>query len=233
VASPQVAMEIGTEDGNVKPLATRAVVLGGPERDRLYQRQSAINPAFREYQEKTTRTIGVVALYPLDLSENPDRRRMLGEQLMAHHQTLRAGLDRIRTEIQGVISGNSAISGKPPPEDAHRAVADLADQLRQHCLSYCYGLQMHHIREDGSFSAVEQQFPHLTPPINRLRSEHRLVAQALAGFEALVSRGAASDVSDLEDLRIEFDHVVSGLEEHFAYEEHHLLAALNEAHPAR
>lgn len=28
-----------------------------------------------------------------------------------------------------------------------------------HCISYCYGLELHHIREDDAFSAFEQQFP--------------------------------------------------------------------------
>jgi deazaflavin-dependent oxidoreductase (nitroreductase family) len=226
LASPQVTMEIGTGDGHVKPLATRAVVLDGAERDRLYQRQCTISPAFREYQEKTTRTIPVVALYPLDLSESPERSRMLGEQLIAHHNTLRAELARIRAQIGAVPSGT------PEPKAAGRPTANLADQLRQHCLSYCYGLQLHHIREDGSFSALEQHFPYLTPAINRLRSEHRLVAKALAGLEALLTRGMPADLSDAEKLRTQLDRVVSGLEEHFTYEEEHLLLALNEAHQA-
>jgi deazaflavin-dependent oxidoreductase (nitroreductase family) len=220
LASPQVTMEIGTEDGQVKPLATRAVVLDGAERDRLYQRQCARNPAFREYQDKTSRKIPVVALYPLDLSESPERSRMLRDQLTAHHNTLRAELDRVRAQIEAVLSRD------PELKDADLPVADLAEQLRQHCLSYCYGLQLHHIREDGAFSALEQQFPHLTPAINRLRSEHRLVGKALADLEALLSHGAPVGA---EDLRAALDRVVSGLEEHFTYEEEHLLRAVDHA----
>jgi deazaflavin-dependent oxidoreductase (nitroreductase family) len=70
LASPQVTMEIGTGDGHVRALAARAVILQDTERDRLYQIQSAIRPAFREYQEKTTRTIPVIALNPLDPSDD-------------------------------------------------------------------------------------------------------------------------------------------------------------------
>ncbi|WP_344336472.1 nitroreductase family deazaflavin-dependent oxidoreductase, partial [Kitasatospora putterlickiae] len=96
VASPQVTMEIGTEEGRVKPFATRAVVLEGEERDRLYERQSTLRPAFREYQEKTTRVIPVVALYPLDLSADTERNKMIGHQLIVHHAELRAELAEVR-----------------------------------------------------------------------------------------------------------------------------------------
>jgi deazaflavin-dependent oxidoreductase (nitroreductase family) len=219
LASPQATVEIGTEDGRVKPLAARAVVLDGAERDRFYELQCANSPAFREYQERTTRKIPVVALYPLDLSENPERNRMIGEQLIAGHNALRAELRRVRADIEALPGGNAAVL----------PVANLAEQLRQHCLSYCYGLQLHHIREDGAFSAFEQHLPHLIPAISRLRSEHQRVAQALADLEALLSRGGTGDVALL---RTELDHVISGLEEHFTYEEEQLLPALNEGQDA-
>ena len=64
LANPQVTMEIGTGDGHIQELPARAVVLNGAERDRVYQRQSAISPAFKGYQEKTARIIPVVALCP-------------------------------------------------------------------------------------------------------------------------------------------------------------------------
>jgi deazaflavin-dependent oxidoreductase (nitroreductase family) len=227
LASPQVTMEIGTEDGSVKPLATRAVVLAGPERDRLYQRQCTISPVFREYQRKTTRKIPVVALYPLDLAEDPERSRLIGEQLIAHHNDLRTKLARVRAQILGGVLGGNAKLGA----DDLRG-ADLGDQLRQHCLSYCYGLQLHHIREDGAFTAFERQFPHLVPAISRLRSEHRLVAAALADLEALLSSAGSGARADATALGGALDRVISGLEEHFSYEEQQLLPALNGAHPA-
>lgn len=222
LASPQVAMEIGTEDGGVKLLATRAVVLAGAERDRLYQRQCTISPVFREYQRKTTRKIPVVALYPLDLAEDPERSRLIGEQLIAHHNDLRAELAQVRARILG---GNAEFGADGLP------AADLAVQLQQHCLSYCYGLQLHHLREDGAFTAFERQFPHLVPAIGRLRSEHRRVAAALADLEALLSSADSGAHADVATLRGALDRVISGLEEHFSYEEHQLLPALNGTHP--
>jgi deazaflavin-dependent oxidoreductase (nitroreductase family) len=57
VANPTVTVEVGTETYDA-----RAVVVTGEERDRLYAKQVAAMPQFGEYQEKTTRTIPVIAL---------------------------------------------------------------------------------------------------------------------------------------------------------------------------
>lgn len=217
LASPQVTMEVSTGDGRVRTVAARAAVLHGTERDRLYQRQSAISPAFRDYQDRTSRTIPVVALYPLDLSHDSERSRLIGEQLIAHHNSLRARLSGVRAQL------TAALDRGPASEGAGLAAPDLATQLRQHCLSYCHSLELHHIREDGAFTAFEQQFPHLAPVISRLRSEHRTMAEALAGLETLLT---ATGPGDAGDILAALDKAVTGLEEHFAYEEEHLLPAL-------
>jgi deazaflavin-dependent oxidoreductase (nitroreductase family) len=57
LAHPQATVEVGEERFDVT-----ASVLTGAERDEIYQRQAALYPGFAEYQEKTTRTIPVVAL---------------------------------------------------------------------------------------------------------------------------------------------------------------------------
>ncbi len=56
-ANPDVTVEVGTE----KYDAT-AEVITGPERDRIWKANVAVNPGFGEYEEKTTRTIPVIAL---------------------------------------------------------------------------------------------------------------------------------------------------------------------------
>jgi deazaflavin-dependent oxidoreductase (nitroreductase family) len=224
LASPQVTMEVGTGSGHVRALSARAAVLDGAERDRLYQRQSAISPAFRDYQERTSRTIPVVALYPLDLSQDSERSRLIGEQLIAHHNDLRARLGRVRAQLTTVLTDGPARDGAGLP------IPDLAARLRQHCLSYCYGLELHHIREDGAFTAFEQQFPGLAPVIGRLRSEHRTMAQSLAGLEELLT---ATGPGDTGEILAALDKTVTGLEEHFGYEEEHLIPALRQMHPAQ
>ena len=60
-AHPDASIEIGTETRPVK-----AVITSGEERDRLFRRQVSIFPTFGEYEQKTTRTIPVVALERTD-----------------------------------------------------------------------------------------------------------------------------------------------------------------------
>ncbi|MFB6892872.1 nitroreductase/quinone reductase family protein [Kitasatospora sp. NPDC056327] len=224
VASPQATVETGTEEGRVKPFAARAVVLEGEERDRLYEAQSALDGAFREYGRRTARIIPVVALHPLDLSVDPDRNRMIGRQLLVHHAELRAELAGIRSAFEGIGPDGGGVDRRPD--------ADPGWQLRRRCLTFCYGLQMHHTREDGAFTAFEQQFPHLVPVIARLREEHRVVESALARLEELLERGEAAEEGGLAGLRAEFGRTIDGLEEHFAREEEYLLPALDVPRPS-
>jgi hypothetical protein len=218
-------MEVGAPEGTGRPIATRAVVLEGEERDRVWEEQCAADPAFREYEKKTTRVIPAVALYPLDLSKDSERNRMVGQQLIAHHNDLRADLAAIRSRVTGALAGK-------PAEDGQQQPADFAAQLRHTCLTFCYGLQMHHIREEGSFTAFERQFPDLVPAITRLREEHKVVEQRLEAFEKALRAKGDEGAAGLRALLDELDRTVEGLEEHFAYEEEQLLPPVGAARPA-
>jgi len=57
VANPDVTVELGDEK-----YAARAVVITGPERDELFDRQMKAAEQFRTYQTNTTRVIPVVEL---------------------------------------------------------------------------------------------------------------------------------------------------------------------------
>jgi deazaflavin-dependent oxidoreductase (nitroreductase family) len=57
VVNPDVTVEIGDEQ-----YAARAVVITGPERDELFDRQMKAAEQFRTYQTNTTRVIPVVEL---------------------------------------------------------------------------------------------------------------------------------------------------------------------------
>jgi deazaflavin-dependent oxidoreductase (nitroreductase family) len=56
-ANPEATAEVGTEKYNV-----RADILSGEERDRLFAKQKSVMPVFAEYEQRTTRTIPVIAL---------------------------------------------------------------------------------------------------------------------------------------------------------------------------
>lgn len=57
VVNPAVTVEVGTDRFDAI-----AVEVAGDDRQRLFDAQSALMPAFKEYQEKTTRTIPVLRL---------------------------------------------------------------------------------------------------------------------------------------------------------------------------
>jgi deazaflavin-dependent oxidoreductase (nitroreductase family) len=56
-ATPDTAIEVGDET-----IAVRAAELTGAERDEKYRTQSERFPGFAAYQQKTSRTIPVIAL---------------------------------------------------------------------------------------------------------------------------------------------------------------------------
>ena len=62
---PEVTVEVGPEKFRAKATAFAR----GPERRRLYDQHAAINPGFKEYEQKTTREIPAVLLERL-----PDER---------------------------------------------------------------------------------------------------------------------------------------------------------------
>jgi hypothetical protein len=92
---------------------------------------------------------------------------------------------------------------------ALRAGDRPAADLRVHCLAFCGALTAHHTRESGSLAAFERQWPELAPVLARLREEH-----------AAIARRIDEGIDDLDALAEE-------LEAHFAYEEEHLVPALN------
>ncbi|WP_381798174.1 nitroreductase/quinone reductase family protein [Streptomyces niveus] len=200
LADNRVTVEIGSEEGGVRAFSARAEPLQGEERDHQYALQAARDPGFAAYQAGTDRTIPVIALHPLNLAD-PARNRAIGEELVRVHAQLRAELTALRAAAQ------------PSP-------SSLDEGLLRHCLSFCESLSMHHTAEDGAFSAFDQQFPELAPVLERLRAEHRAVSAALTKL-----RDEPPATPDA--LRQELERLAKDLDDHFTYEEKHLLPALN------
>ena len=57
VANPAVNVEVGTEQFQAKARVTKE-----PERTRLFEKMSTVNPGFAEYKQNTDRVIPVIAL---------------------------------------------------------------------------------------------------------------------------------------------------------------------------
>lgn len=198
LANPQVTVELGdvTYDAD-------AVVLHGEERDRWYARQAELVPAFAEYQQRTSRTIPVVALHP---------RRVvaLGDELVRIH-------DGLRTEL-GTLRAQLADGNRP---------ASLGTELTTHCLAFCSALEEHHLNEDRVFPVLEARLPHFAPTIERMRREHRAVAAMVGELQTLLARIRSGD-GDPEPVRAGIEKLAGELEAHFAYEEAELVPVLNQ-----
>ncbi|MET8862935.1 nitroreductase/quinone reductase family protein [Nonomuraea sp. NPDC004580] len=197
-ANPRVTVEDG-----IFTYAADAVVLEGEERDRAFARAVEMDPGWAAYEERSGRTLPVVALVQAEFG--PPAGRRMGDALKDIHDVFRRELALIRRE--------AAASGPR-----------LAAQLRINCLTMCAGLHMHHSHEDnGLFPALERQYPELAPAMRRLRAEHEVVARLLEELKSLLS---ADDVAPA-DLIAGVDRLTKELETHLDYEEQQLVALLN------
>ncbi|MFD4370783.1 nitroreductase/quinone reductase family protein [Streptomyces sp. NPDC058486] len=201
-AEPRVRVEIGTPQGTVDRFEAEAVAAEGAERDRLFAEQTRRDPAFAAYQAGTERLIPVVVLRRAAALTDPSRHAAIAAHLVEVHDGLRAELAALREGL--------AAPGRR-----------LGPGLARHCLAFCGALRTHHGGEDGVFGELGELFPHLAGDLERMREEHRAVARAITGLEALLASDAAPEV-----LRAEVERLASGLEAHFAHEEATLLPAL-------
>ncbi|MCX2730106.1 hemerythrin domain-containing protein [Saccharopolyspora sp. NFXS83] len=141
--------------------------------------------------------------------------RGMGDFLVEAHEWLRAELAALRDRL-----------------DRDGAVADLGEQLRAHCRTFCSALTEHHAGEDrGAFPLLAQRFPALAPALAELGEQHREVDRMQAELGELV-RGYYPGRSDPDAVRAELDRLAAELEAHFRYEERTIVAALNSLGPA-
>jgi deazaflavin-dependent oxidoreductase (nitroreductase family) len=163
LANPQVSVEIG--DGEtIETYPATAHPLRGPERDRHYAEQAALDPAFAEYQARISRVIPVIALYRRD----PAPVKALGDELVRIHDGLRRELATLLTDTE-----------------AGRAV-----ELREHCLAFCEAIHAHHTTEtNAGFPRIAERFPDLVPVLDRLRLEHDRLARIRQDLRAALESG--------------------------------------------
>ncbi|WP_199432851.1 nitroreductase/quinone reductase family protein [Qaidamihabitans albus] len=197
LADPQVTVETG-----VFTFRAGAVVLEGEERDRVFARAAEADPGWADYQARTTRTIPVVALNPLEGGPNAEP---LGDALKTIHDAFRHELTLIRKEV--------AASGP-----------GLGAQLRINCLTVCEGLHHHHSVEDGQmYPFLDEHHPELAATLVRLRQEHQAIKRLLDELQELV----AAEDADPAVVLTEVERLTTELEDHLDYEEEHLIPVLN------
>ncbi|OLT20799.1 cation-binding protein [Actinomadura sp. CNU-125] len=189
VANPRVTIETGAFT-----MEADATVLAGEERDRLFARAVESDAGWGEYEEKSGRTLPIVALDPIHVGPPSGP---LGQTIKRTHDAFRRELDSIRREV--------AASG-----------STLGAQLRVNCLTFCQGLDNHHQGEELMvFPGLEGAHPELAPVIARLREEHEVLKGLLARLRAVL----ASDAVPTGALSAEVDRLTREVIAHLDHEE--------------
>lgn len=135
------------------------------------------------------------------------RPHALGAQLRAVHRKLRNAIDLARAGLD---------SGDP---------INLADtDLQVYCVGFCLALNEHHGSEDTAlFPLIEQIRPDLRPVLDRLTSDHSVLAHLIRTFDAALRSGA-----DPDRLVEHLDSIEAVMLTHFTYEEKELAPLLDD-----
>lgn len=182
-----------------------AVPLTGAERDAAFARAVEDDRGWLTYQEKSGRTLPVVALVAAGQGPpEPMTGGSAGAMLIAVHDAFRRELALIRRDLRTPGSTVGA-------------------QLRINCLTLCRGLGRHHAAEDqGIFPILADRHPDLGPAIERLAAEHTKVAALLERLR----RALDDDGADRQQLTVVVEELIMELEDHLRYEEGQLVALL-------
>jgi deazaflavin-dependent oxidoreductase (nitroreductase family) len=199
IADPRVTVEDG-----VSTYPAVATVLTGAERDEAFARAAGHDPGWAAYQDKTSRTIPVVALRATDAGLPPTNAKTLGGALRDVHDAFRRELATIRREV--------ATAGPT-----------LGAQLRVNCLTACQGLHNHHAGEDLMlFPGLLARHPSLASTLDELRADHERVAVLVTELRAAVTDGDPATVGST------VDRLVGELQDHLTREEDQLIPLLDE-----
>ncbi|MGW0595071.1 nitroreductase/quinone reductase family protein [Streptosporangium sp. NPDC002607] len=218
LAHPVVRVEVGTET-----FEALAVPAEGARREELFGHVVRVAPGYGDYQVRTTRPLPVVVLERAepDAWEGPREVHSLADKLMEVHTWLRAQLRQVSAEVDAHFAARAAHHGPGEPPGP-----GLGLQIRQRCLAFCQSLEFHHSSEDAHlFPGIAGYHPHLADIFDRLRDEHRTVADIQGRLVALL---ADIGIADPRCFRAELDRMSAELNAHLDYEEESLLPLLAE-----
>lgn len=148
------------------------------------------------------------------------------------HDHLRAELSRVRDVVAQVRQGQLSV-GQARSIINTMAMRQNNWTLGAFCESYCRIVTGHHTLEDRSvFPHLRRSEPGLGPVLDRLESEHEVIADVLDRLDrALVALVAGDTVGQagrqlLDNLEAEVDLLTDTLLSHLAYEERELFGPL-------
>lgn len=142
---------------------------------------------------------------PSNSAVSRDRLEAWGRELRLVHRELRTRIERLREQV---------FRGETDTE--------LAEDLRLFCLSFCGALSSHHTAEDTRlFPHVLAAHPGLSPVVDRLMEDHRMLAALIEDLERVTRTASAAQVL------YHLDGITAIMESHFGYEERQLTAVLD------
>jgi hemerythrin HHE cation binding domain-containing protein len=157
-------------------------------------------------------------------------------QTQAAHNPLLAQLqwvhDMVRRDLAAVRALARDVTGGAPAPAIQDGLLGLRTrgglfQLRVNCLRYCAFVHEHHTNEDVAlFPAVRRSAPHLGATVDRLESDHRVVAGLLDEIEATARGLDGDDTAARARLVQALDTLSAHLLEHLAFEEQALAPVL-------
>lgn len=137
------------------------------------------------------------------------------EELLWVHGMLRQELELVRSLAARVADGL-------PADELQVEVAALKANgplwaLKVNCLHYCRFVHGHHRLEDVAlFPALRAADPDITPVVDRLEADHRVVAAQLEEIEEAVA------AEEQERVTTALDALADHLLEHLAFEEENI-----------
>jgi hypothetical protein len=150
---------------------------------------------------------------------------LAGRHLIDVHDQYRSELAELRDVLEQVRS-RTVDAGKGRAELQAMVARVNAWAVGGYCQRQCLSLTEHHGIEDASiFPHLRQRQPDLTPVLDALQDEHRVIHALLERVDAALI-ALAQQPDELTELADVIDLLTDTAHSHFAYEERELIAPL-------
>ena len=149
-----------------------------------------------------------------------------GKHLIDVHDALRGELEQLRNLVEQIGNGNVDASSVRSFMN-RMTIRQNNWTLGVYCASYCRVVTGHHTLEDRSvFPHLKGKDPELDPVIDRLASEHEVIANLLERIDAALTALVANEEGAMDEVRAAVDLLTDAMVSHLSYEERELVEPL-------